>query len=78
MWTVIEQFAHAGDTMVGEDATKLKLEGLTSLSHWFEPDVQVTKGEVIVTESELAASGMWLDQCRHNILSIVAEFPHSQ
>ena len=77
MRTVFEQFAHAGDTMVG-DATKLKLEGLTSLSHCFEPDVQGTKGEVIVTESELAASGMWLDQCRHNILSIVAEIPHSQ
>jgi hypothetical protein len=77
MRTVFEQFAHAGDTMVG-DATKLKLEGLTSLSHWFETDVQVTKGEVIVTESELAASGMWPDQRQHNILSIVAEIPHSQ
>jgi hypothetical protein len=38
VWPGFKQFAHPGETMMAEDAAKLKQEGLTLLSHWFEPD----------------------------------------
>jgi len=69
MWSILERVVCPCETVVSEVAAKLKQEGLTSLTHSCEPNVQVPGREVVVTGCVLAASGIWPDQRRHNTFS---------